>query len=179
MISSQTPPPNGERRPRIRGRAYRLAVKELRETLRDRRTLMTLILMPLLVYPLLGVILQKVLLTTISAPPDESYSIALCSPADVDRFRRLYGRSEGLLPKSVPHLDIRTVAPQNPGQECRPEKWVADGEADLAIVFHESAHAGGDSQPSLLPARIDLIYEQGSSRADPGVVRGATVAGGE
>ena len=37
----------------------RLARKELRESLRDRRTLATLIVMPLIVYPLLGSVVQK------------------------------------------------------------------------------------------------------------------------
>ena len=37
------------------GRLGRLLRKELREILRDRRTIITLVLMPLLLYPLLGV----------------------------------------------------------------------------------------------------------------------------
>lgn len=40
-------------------RIARLARKELRESLRDRRTLATLIMMPLIVYPLLGSVVQK------------------------------------------------------------------------------------------------------------------------
>lgn len=40
-------------------RVLRLARKELRESLRDRRTLVTLILMPLIVYPLLGSVVQR------------------------------------------------------------------------------------------------------------------------
>ena len=43
-------------------RIGRIARKELREALRDRRTLLTLVLMPLLVYPLLGTIMQKFVL---------------------------------------------------------------------------------------------------------------------
>ena len=41
------------------GRIGRLARKELREILRDRRTIVTLVLMPLLLYPLLGIVIQK------------------------------------------------------------------------------------------------------------------------
>lgn len=40
-------------------RVLRLSRKELRESLRDRRTLVTLIVMPLIVYPLLGTVVQK------------------------------------------------------------------------------------------------------------------------
>lgn len=48
------------------GRVARLALKELRETLRDRRTIITLVLMPLLVYPVLSVALKQFLLTSTS-----------------------------------------------------------------------------------------------------------------
>ena len=44
-------------------RLWRLCRKELRETLRDRRTILTLVLMPLLLYPLLGMTLQRFLLS--------------------------------------------------------------------------------------------------------------------
>lgn len=45
-------------------RLQRLCLKELRETLRDRRTVITLVLMPLLVYPLLSMTMQRFLLTS-------------------------------------------------------------------------------------------------------------------
>ena len=44
------------------GRLWRLCQKELRESLRDRRTLFTLILMPILVYPLLSMALQRLVI---------------------------------------------------------------------------------------------------------------------
>lgn len=44
-------------------RMARLCLKELRESLRDRRTIVTLVLMPLLVYPLLSLVLNRVLLS--------------------------------------------------------------------------------------------------------------------
>ena len=46
------------------GRLSRLCQKELRETLRDRRTMITLVLMPLLVYPLLSMTLNRFLLNS-------------------------------------------------------------------------------------------------------------------
>ena len=45
-------------------RVMRLAQKELRETLRDRRTIITLVLMPLLVYPVLSVALKQFLVSS-------------------------------------------------------------------------------------------------------------------
>ncbi len=44
-------------------RVLRLALKETRETLRDRRTLVTLVLMPFLLYPLLSLVLRKFMIT--------------------------------------------------------------------------------------------------------------------
>ncbi len=45
-------------------RQWRLTRKELAETLRDRRTIVTLVLMPLLVYPLLGILFRQFLAGT-------------------------------------------------------------------------------------------------------------------
>ena len=44
-------------------RLLRLCLKELRETLRDRRTIVTLLLMPPLLYSLLGLAFQKFIMT--------------------------------------------------------------------------------------------------------------------
>lgn len=51
-------------------RLARLSRKELRETLRDRRTILTLVMMPILVYPLLSMALNRFLLS--SGGPGES-----------------------------------------------------------------------------------------------------------
>ncbi len=48
------------------GRLWRLCQKELRESLRDRRTLFTLVLMPILVYPLLSMALQRLVVSSVS-----------------------------------------------------------------------------------------------------------------
>ena len=42
-------------------RVIRLTRKELRETLRDRRTIITLVLMPLLLYPLISLVIGLIL----------------------------------------------------------------------------------------------------------------------
>ncbi len=49
------------------GRLWRLCQKELRESLRDRRTIITLVMMPILVYPLLSMALQRLMLGTLGA----------------------------------------------------------------------------------------------------------------
>lgn len=49
-------------------RQWRLTRKELAETLRDRRTIVTLLVMPLLVYPLLSIIFRQFLATSLAKP---------------------------------------------------------------------------------------------------------------
>jgi membrane protease YdiL (CAAX protease family)/ABC-type transport system involved in multi-copper enzyme maturation permease subunit len=46
-------------------RLKRLGTKELKETLRDRRTIITLVLMPLLVYPILSLVFRTVLISAL------------------------------------------------------------------------------------------------------------------
>ncbi|MEO1615919.1 MAG: ABC transporter permease subunit/CPBP intramembrane protease [Planctomycetota bacterium] len=66
------------------GRLLRLCQKELRETLRDRRTIVTLLLMPLLVYPLLSMALNRFLLSaqTGAATEDVVYKIGVETAAE-------------------------------------------------------------------------------------------------
>ncbi|MEM7475401.1 MAG: ABC transporter permease subunit/CPBP intramembrane protease [Planctomycetota bacterium] len=67
-------------RPRLSPmRIGRLCLKELRESLRDRRTIVTLVLMPLLVYPLLSLVLNRVLLTSVTSKAQNGVSIGIAS----------------------------------------------------------------------------------------------------
>lgn len=53
------------------GRLGRLCLKELRESLRDRRTIITLILMPILVYPLLSMAMQRLIVGSYRGGPEK------------------------------------------------------------------------------------------------------------
>ena len=61
------------------GRLWRLARKELSEVLRDRRTIFTLVLMPLLLYPLLAIAFQQFLLGSRAGEIAPAYRIAFRS----------------------------------------------------------------------------------------------------
>ena len=65
------PSPPAPPAPRKRYRLGRLVLKELRETLRDRRTIVTLLLMPLLVYPALSLVFKTYLLSNVSLIADD------------------------------------------------------------------------------------------------------------
>ena len=59
------------------GRLWRLVLKELREILRDRRTIITLVVMPILIYPLLAVVFQRFLVTSLAVTQNVSYVIGV------------------------------------------------------------------------------------------------------
>ncbi len=69
---------------------WALASKELRETLRDRRTILTLFLMPLLVYPILSLLFQGFLASSLAPPAasrgagPEATSIQSLQPGDAE-----------------------------------------------------------------------------------------------
>ncbi len=89
-------------------RLWRLARKELRETLRDRRTIITLILMPLLVYPILSLVFQNFLINNIPTNLDGpvQYVFALESNLDetatTQELFKLGKRIRSLQPKTDP-----------------------------------------------------------------------------
>lgn len=67
------------------GRLWRLCQKELRESLRDRRTIVTLVLMPILVYPLLSMALQRLILGTAGkSNTNTQYVIGVRSDAEAN-----------------------------------------------------------------------------------------------
>ncbi|MEM8678827.1 MAG: hypothetical protein AAGF97_05650, partial [Planctomycetota bacterium] len=70
-------------------RIWRLCIKELRETLRDRRTMVTLILMPLIVYPLLSIIFQRFLLDTFQTTTNTKCIVGVEQERDGQMFAAL------------------------------------------------------------------------------------------
>lgn len=93
------------------GRLMRLCQKELRETLRDRRTIGTLLLMPLLVYPLLGLSFQRLLLTSLGGSRQIHPVIAVASQAEFDRLFPLLRHGELLLLAESSPTGIEDPAP--------------------------------------------------------------------
>ena len=114
----------------------RIALKELRESLRDRRTTITLVLMPLLVYPLLGVLFRNVLIAT---NPAESgpVSVVFESEADAETFRRTFQTGTALLEEAGEVdrarglLELNMTMPRR--SDDRLEEVVSRGEAELGV----------------------------------------------
>jgi ABC-2 type transport system permease protein/sodium transport system permease protein len=78
-------------------RLGRLARKELRETLRDRRTLVTLLLMPLLVYPVLSLAFRQFLLSSFEQPSALPLRIATRSQEEWTTLMSLLSQGDRLV----------------------------------------------------------------------------------
>ncbi len=96
------------RGPVLSARILRLALKELRETLRDRRTIATLLLMPLLVYPLLSLAFQRFLISNLQAVSGQKrHVLGFRSEVEANQFARYLRAGAAVLkaregPSAVP-----------------------------------------------------------------------------
>ena len=63
--------------------------KELIDTLRDRRTLVSMILIPLLLFPLLIGISSRLIMNQMRKAQEKTLNIALVSHGNTEEFRRL------------------------------------------------------------------------------------------
>lgn len=146
----------------------RLSLKELREILRDRRTIITLVAMPLLIYPLLGVTLQKLSMSHLASKLRTEYRVALQSRDDEHLFRQFYARGGELVaaregrhqdpdaqPAGTPEDPyLELMAPNVDDGTVDIGSVVAIGEADLGILF--SPPTPGQ------PVEIEIIYRTSS-----------------
>jgi sodium transport system permease protein len=170
-----TPPP---RRP-LFGRLQRLVQKELREILRDRRTIITLVVMPILIYPLLAIVFQRFLLTSISVNEDVAFDIGVDADsqemlaAQLQRGAALVSREQQDATTSSQH-DSKREAPEKealpdvnffayPGQLLR--RHVADSSLHLAAIYQRgSEKESGNGLRT--PARWELVYRAGSPTSE-------------
>ncbi|GAA4458551.1 ABC transporter permease subunit/CPBP intramembrane protease [Novipirellula rosea] len=84
----------------MKGRILRLCQKELRETIRDRRTVMTLLIMPLLLYPLLSMALNRFLLTS-GARPSNVFLVGVATEREGELLRSYLDDPKSAPPDSV------------------------------------------------------------------------------
>lgn len=132
-------------------RLARLALKELRETLRDRRTILTLILMPVMVYPLLGITFQKFFLAQFAVQEPTEYHVGFESMEAAVYFRNAFSQGNQILgrelqpgqplplkPGEPPDPSLNFIFPQ-PGDEFSLEEAVAEGRLDLGVKIAEKS----------------------------------------
>lgn len=150
-------------------RWLRMAQKELREILRDRRTIMTLIGMPLLIYPLLGVTFQKLLVSQASAKTKYEYRVAVasvhdsqilnqllrqCEPEQAKRSSRPIG-SERLPLGTEDDPELGFIVPDDPNITVIVEDLVRDRTADVGVRLKSTVDEG--------PWQFELAYRSNST----------------
>lgn len=145
-----------------------LAYKELLETFRDRRTLVTLILMPLLVYPLLSLGFRSFLASSTLQSTDDPwirYRIGLSTPVSDRELQSLFGQLEEAYtsgravttdaPQSSPSPSSDTQSPRRIEAPLSAHQWVEAtagrvqalrllelGEIDLFIELQRDEESG-------------------------------------
>lgn len=155
-------------------RLARLCLKEWRETLRDRRTIVTLVLMPLLVYPLLSILLQRFLLTSLTDARDPVYLIGLKDEQHLPLLQRYLDAGGDLLRQAAPQAaEVPGPAGTHPdGFVIEPrvqwfgvldlEQAVRTGQVDLGIVVvADDADPAAEGLPAV--ARYRLLYRRESA----------------
>jgi len=131
-------------------RALRLAVKELREVLRDRRTIITLVLMPLLVYPLLGVTVRRSLLSSVAAMGSTSLRIVVESEYEMTVFAEFFREGSRLLPDDV-SSGINNDGPLTALEEISPER-----QPDVHVYVLDATDPDASLEGDVREGRADL-----------------------
>jgi ABC-2 type transport system permease protein/sodium transport system permease protein len=129
------------------GRLWRMCLKELRESLRDRRTVMTLILMPILVYPLLSMALQRLLIGSATSKQEEIYIIGI----DDEKKQSLV---DALLTEGQNLLNAGTLSPIPP-IEFQKKASASD---DLVKLGNRNEEKNEHDQSSFDPRKFRLKW---------------------
>ncbi len=143
-------------------RIQRLCLKELRESLRDRRTIITLVLMPLLVYPLLSLILQRVLLTNQPAGSQEEFIIGVDSEQtgiDLNSMLRQGSRIVAAL-ESAENSPLSSAAQPNStaltpgGSRSEPATTTAATQLQIIVIDRDANKMLRDGAVDLMVTKI-------------------------
>lgn len=152
------------------GRLARLALKELREILRDRRTIITLVFMPLILYPLLSIAFQRYFLSNLShnvtAPrigfvsDDEMRYLSMCFRlGDVDKSP-IKTRGLGIL-ADAHQTDVEVEWAIHSDLESA----VRNGEVDAGIRLIDGVQTNFDPRVDVsLNCEVLFVTDSASSR---------------
>lgn len=168
--------PGWKTRGEIIGRLTRLALKELRETLRDRRTIVTLVVMPLVLYPLLALVFQRFLLTSLTNQGAVEYVIGVDSPHSRMLLEEQLRQGQAVLNEEHTGDLDHQAGTTEPEHAIEPtiiigelpsvgaaERCVADATVHLAALpRHDQAAGGQDANGLGRPMTWDLYYRAGS-----------------
>lgn len=150
----------------VLARFGRLASKELKETLRDRRTLITLFLMPLILYPVLSLVMSRLLLSNLKSNGASVFHIAVASEREQIMLQRAIVTAQGMSHvKKLEPLKIHWTENQSPGLIVAPSAETspnatpdnAGGRTVVDNVFEVLFDPTGDLQSDLREGAVDLV----------------------
>jgi ABC-2 type transport system permease protein/sodium transport system permease protein len=152
-------------------RLGRLMLKELREILRDRRTIVTLVLMPLFMYPVLSVAFQQFFVSQLGAVGRRTYTIGFRDDREAAFFIRVLALG-GLDVVHQDRDDGKTV-PAGAGSDAAPmirleinprmNELVENYEVDVGVrLLADSAHPRVDPRDDV-GFDVELLYLPHSS----------------
>jgi ABC-2 type transport system permease protein/sodium transport system permease protein len=179
-------------RRQLSGRLFRLVVKELREILRDRRTIITLVVMPLLIYPLLAVVFQRFLLTSLAVDQEVAYIVGVDSQIAAGILMKQISTGNALIAQQAQARETDDNAPrqqrrpsaktllrqkQRPPKDAAPhvEFLMADGSELERHVVDSSVHLAVLANRALRerpkeglhqPMEWELVYRVGSPTSE-------------
>ena len=166
------------------GRLVRLCLKELRDILRDRRTVVTLVLMPLLVYPLLSILFQKLLVSSQSATGQIVCIVGLESEQAAGTFQEYVVLGDQVLLQRRQASEQRKAdaAPAAKTEGGSPPesvliRWVtgpdlqqrvANGDIDVAVTLREMGRADG-AKKRRRNVRVQFLFRETSVLSQKGL----------
>jgi ABC-2 type transport system permease protein/sodium transport system permease protein len=149
-------------------RLGRLARKELSETLRDRRTIVTLLLMPLLLYPLLGLVLGQFTPGKPTAAAGPRYRLAFRTTKEAARASDRLGKGEAQL--VAQGLFLSREGENMPGPQPPPKSALPLPELDVLLtddleveVLRGYADVAFRTDPATPDAVPELLYLEDSA----------------
>ena len=165
------------RRSSASSRLVRLCIKELREILRDRRTIVTLVFMPLLVYPLLSMAFQKFALSSLPSMSQIECLVGVESEQAGTRIMAFLQAGQDLLQAPVPvgaepsnssarmplKLDAEPKILWLYGDNLR--SGVASGALDVGVLLLEGDDLD-ESSGFEQQLRCEVIYREGSALSE-------------
>jgi len=145
------------------GRLGRLVRKELAEILRDRRTIITLVLMPILVYPLLAVAFQQYF-SSLSPLKSPIYVLGFASQIDKDLFVRQLQLGDKILMRQDPQATPVMSSVTWPDKfDKNLKKMIEDGEIDVGIRLEKGGRFKGSKDDMFV---FEAIFKKDSSSAN-------------
>ena len=146
---------------------WEFTLKELRETLRDRRTIVTLMAMPLLLYPMLGLGLRFLAFQE-SSDQKVEYRLAIGSETEGAWLSEALQLGNSLLAASSeakeqqPAPDVQLLVPNDPS-EFDLEALVKNSAADVGVRVQLNEASVGNQFPAT--ARVQLLQSRDSVRS--------------